>query len=183
MAFISRIAAAFAVVLALAAPALAQGISDAQHQALSERIASFDTAMRANDMEEVMSVVPPPVLEKVAAMFSVTVEQLIEATQQQMDEALKTLKFESFSMELEGVEFVTLDGGIIYGLVPTESVIDLGEQGGKMKSTTSTLALLDGETWYLVRIDDAQQVQILKEVYPAFAEIEFPQGTIEPVTQ
>jgi hypothetical protein len=61
--------------------------------------------------------------------------------------------------------------------------MDLGEAGGKIKATSSTLGLLDEETWYLVRVEDAQQVEILKEVYPAFADVEFPTGSMEPVAE
>ena len=59
----------------------------------------------------------------------------------------------------------------------------MGEAGGKYRSTTKTLGLHEGDVWYLVRIDDAQQVAILKEVYPAFADVEFPTGTMEQVTE
>jgi hypothetical protein len=35
----------------------------------------------------------------------------------------------------------------------------------------------------LVRVQDAPQVAILKEVYPAFADVAFPTGSMEPVTE
>lgn len=184
MTLVARLAATLAILLAFAAPALGQEVSEAQKQALGDRIASFDTAMRANDVAGIMSVVPPPVLEKIAATYGASVEQVIEATQQQMDQIMADVTFESFSMDLAAAEYTTLPDGTIYALVPTETVIDLGkEYGGKMRAKSSTLALLDGETWYLIRVDDAQQVQMLKEVYPALVGIEFPQGTTEAVTE
>jgi hypothetical protein len=184
MRLLARIAAALAIILALAAPALAQEVSAEQKQALVERVDSFHAAMAANDMRAIMGVIPPKVLEKVAGNFGVTVEQLIEATQQQMDEALKTVTIVSFGMDLETAEFFTLADGTTYALIPSETVIDMGAAaGGKIRATTSTLGLLDGLTWYLVRIDDAAQVAILKEVYPALADVEFPTGTTEPVTE
>jgi len=52
-----------------------------------------------------------------------------------------------------------------------------------MRATSQTLGLLDGDTWYLVRIDDAAMAAIIKDVYPEFADVEFPAGTVEPVTE
>jgi hypothetical protein len=128
--------------------------------------------------------VPPKVLDKIASTYNVTNEQLIEGLQQQIDEAMKNVTMVSFGMELEEAEFTTLDDGTLYGLVPTETVMDLGaDYGGKLKASSSTLALLDGDTWYLVRIEDPQQIAIIKEVYPAFAGVTFPSGSMEQVTE
>lgn len=183
MALINRIVAAFALVLALAAPVVAQEISAATQQALADRVASFDAAMKANDMKTVMGALPPQVLAKVASMFSVTEEQLLEAMQQQIDEAMKTVTIVSYGMDVENAEFVTTPEGFTYAFVPTETVIDLGEKGGKMRATSSTLAVLDGETWYLARVDDPQQADIVKEIYPALADVEFPAATTETVEE
>jgi len=175
--------AAIAVVAALAAPAFAAEFTDEQLEGLAARIESFDAAMKASDMSEVMDVVPPKVLDKIAANFNVTTEQLIEATQQQMDQVMKDVEIVSFGMDLEAAEFFETPDGTAYALIPTETVMDLGGAGGKVKATSSTLGLFDEETWYLVRVEDAQQVAILKEVYPAFADVAFPTGSMEPVTE
>lgn len=175
--------AAIAVVAALAAPAFAAEFTDEQLEGLAARIESFDAAMKASDMSEVMDVVPPKVLDKIAANFNVTTEQLIEATQQQMDQVMKDVEIVSFGMDLEAAEFLETADGTPYALIPTETVMDMGEAGGKIKASSSTLGLFDEETWYLVRVEDAQQVAILKEVYPAFVDVVFPTGSMEPVTE
>lgn len=183
MSLFTRLFAATALVAALAAPTFAEEFTAEQLEGLETRIESFDAAMKASDMAQVMGVVPPKVLDKIAATFNVTTEQLIEATQQQMDQVLKDVKIVSFGMDLETAEFLETGDGTPYALIPTETVMDMGEAGGKVKATSSTLGLLDEETWYLVRVEDAQQVAILKEVYPAFADVEFPTGSMEPVTE
>ncbi|WP_055046214.1 hypothetical protein [Devosia sp. A16] len=180
---LKRLLAAASLVAALAAPALAAEFTAEQLEGLAARIESFDAAMQASDMSEVMDVVPPKVLDQIAAKFNVTTEQLIEATQQQMDQVLKDVNIVSFGMDLEAAEFLETADGTPYALIPTETVIDMGEAGGKQKASSSTLGLLDEDTWYLVRVEDAQQVAILKEVYPAFADVEFPTGSMEPVTE
>jgi hypothetical protein len=90
----------------------------------------------------------------------------------------------SFGMELDKAEYKTLPDDSTYALIPTETVMDLGPAGGgKFRAMSSTLGLLDGETWYLVRVEDPQQVALLKQVYPAFADVTFPAGKMEPVTE
>ena len=183
MRLVTRIAATFALAFALTAPALAE-ITDAQRQVLADRIASFDAAMRANNLTSIMTAVPPKVLDSIATQYKVTNEQLLQAMQQQFDEAMKTVTLVSFGMDLEAAEFVTLPDGTEYALIPTETVMDLGAAaGGKMRASSTTLGLLDGETWYLVRVEDPQQVAILKQVYPGFADVTFPTGSMEPVTE
>ncbi|CAN7623131.1 hypothetical protein ASC89_15425 [Devosia sp. Root413D1] len=178
-----RLFAAIAVFAVLATPVFAAEFTDEQLEGLAARIESFDAAMKASDMSQVMDVVPPKVLDKIAANFNVTTEQLIEATQQQMDQVMKDVEIVSFAMDLEAAEYFETADGTPYALIPTETVMDLGEAGGKVKATSSTLGLFDEETWYLVRVEDAQQVAILKEVYPAFVDVEFPTGSMEPVTE
>jgi hypothetical protein len=179
-----RLFAAAAVVAALATPVLAAEFTAEQLEGLAARIESFDAAMKASDMSQVMDVVPPKVLDKIAASVNVTTEQLVAATQQQMDQVLETVEIVSFGMDLETAEFLETADGTPYALIPTETVMDMGAAaGGKIKATSSTLGLLDVDTWYLVRVEDAQQVAILKEVYPAFADVEFPTGSMEPVTE
>jgi len=181
MRLFTRILAAFALTLALAGAATAQGLSAAQQQALGDRVASFDTAMKANDMKAVMGVVPPKVLDKIAATYNVTVDELLIAMQQQMDEAMKSVTILSFGMDLAAAEYITLADGTTYAMIPTETVI--GANGGKLRAKSKTLGLLDGETWYLVRVDDPAQATMLKEIYPAFADVEFPPAVTEPVME
>ena len=173
----------FGLVLGLSASVFAAELTDAQHAALQARIDGFDAAMSASDMAQIMGVVPPKVLNKIATNYGVTTEQLVAATQEQFAEVMKTVTFVSFEMDLEAATIAALPSGTPYALIPTETVMDLGANGGKMRATAATLGLLDGDTWYLVRTEDGQQVQMLKEVYPEFADVEFPRGAMEPVTE
>ena len=96
-------------------------------------------------------------LDKIATTYGVTTEQLVAATQEQFAEAMKTVTFVSFEMDLESATFIVLASGTPYALIPTETVMDLGANGGKMRATASTLGLLDGDTWYLVRTEDGRR--------------------------
>lgn len=185
-----RLALALALSLGLAAPAVAQQITSpadavqlSQSMALQARVMSFDAAMRANDMSTIMGVVPPKVLDAIAAQYGVAPADLISALQVQLDEAMKSVKLVSFGMDIQKVEYYRLPDDTLFAYLPTETVMDLGDAGGKIRAKSTTLGLLDGETWYLVRIEDPQQVALLKQVYPAFADVTFPTGSVEPVAE
>lgn len=158
-------------------------LSDEQMAALEERVATFDAAIRANDMATVMGVIPPKMLSAMATQFGATEEQIITSIQQAMDEALKTVTFVSFKMDLDTATIAAQSDGTPYLLIPTETVMDLGAAGGKIRATSSTLGLLDGDTWYLIRVEDPSQVALLKQIYPGLADVEFPTGSMEPVTE
>ena len=44
----------------------------------------------------------------------------------------------------------------------------------RIRALAQTLALLDESTWYLVSLDDPQQVAIFTAAFPAFKGIEIP---------
>ena len=48
---------------------------------------------------------------------------------------------------------------------------------------SATLALQDEGLWYLVRGSDAQQVAILREAYPEYEAVAFPDATMELVKE
>lgn len=181
MARLSRLIAAVAVAVALASPAFAAELTPDQQAGLEARIASFDIAMRSSDMAGILGVIPPAVLTQIATNYGVTTEDLVTSAQEQIDEALQSIAIDSFGMDTSAAEAIDLADGTTYVMVPTETVMDLGE-GGKMRSSSETLALLDGDTWYLMAVDDPEQIAVLRQVYPAFVDVEFTAATIEAVT-
>jgi hypothetical protein len=180
MAIFTRLATAVALVAALAGPAFAAELTPDQQAGLDARIASFDAAMRESDMAGILGVIPPAVLTQIATNYGVTSEDLVTSAQQQIDEALKSISIVSFGMDSSGAEAVEIGDGSIYVMIPTETVMDLG-QAGKMRSASETLALLDDGTWYLMAVDDPAQIAVLRQVYPAFADVEFTAATMEVV--
>jgi hypothetical protein len=67
-------------------------------------------------------------------------------------------------------------------LIPTETVVDLGEQG-KMRASSQTLGMYEEGEWYLVRTEDAATLAALKAIYPSYADLEVQPGTTEMVTE
>jgi hypothetical protein len=181
MVIFSRLIGALGLVAALAGPAFAAELTPEQQAGLDARVASFDSAMRYSDMSGILGVIPPAVLTQIATNYGVTTEDLIVSAQQQIDEALKSIGIESFGMDTSDVDATEIDNGAIYAMIPTETVMDLG-QAGKVRVTSETLALLEDGTWYLMAVDDPSQIEVLRQAYPAFANVEFTAATSEDIT-
>lgn len=178
MRMIARLAAVAALAVLAIAPAAAREVTEEEAAALSEAVDAFDTAMQTKNIEGITAVVPPKVLDKIASQNGLTSEALMEAMVQQVGQLMENVTLTDFGMDLDAAEYLETADGTPYALIPTHTTIDAG--AGKVDSSATTLGLLDGEDWYLVRTDDAATIAILKEVYPQFADVEFPQGTLEP---
>jgi hypothetical protein len=177
---VSRLIALALVLLAGLAPALARPVSDAEMAALEARIAAFDTAMRDGDYATIITVIPPPVLQRIADDAKVPVDDLTAALAGQMEEILASVTLVSFGMQLDAAEQRELADGTPYLLIPTETVME-AEGMGRMKVNSFTLGMLDAGDWYLVRTGDAAMVGILRQVYPQFTGVEFPADTTTPL--
>lgn len=167
------------LLVAIAHPALSRDLSPAEQDSLRTRIERFSTALNAQDFEFVGTTVPPKIFEFIARDASVSVEQLRGALTTQMQMALAAVKITEFTMDTQAITLAQTPDGTPYALVPTKTVMETGGQTIEAKS--HTLALMDGADWYLLRVSDQQQVTILRKVYPSFAEVEFPEDSMQPV--
>jgi hypothetical protein len=173
--------AAVAAATLLAVPAAAAEIEQADRDAIAARIEQFNSAVGGGNLASTLDYMPARLLDHMASKFGMTTDQLKEATIAAIAATAETVTFESFGMDLDKAAFETTpDGSRVYGLIPTETVMSI-EGGGKMRATSETLALEDGGEWYLIRVDEPNQVLMLKEVYPEFADVEFKPGTMEAV--
>ncbi|WP_296074441.1 hypothetical protein [uncultured Agrobacterium sp.] len=159
--------------------ASAREITAEEKADLQAQIARFETALKQGDFDLVGASVPPKVLQHIATKAGVDVATLRSAMQTQMQIALASVKFLDFDMDVDKAAYKQAPDGTPYVLVPSRSLMET--QGQKIEAKTSTLALIDDGKWYLVRIDDAQQINIVREVYPSLATATFPTGTMTPV--
>ena len=155
MALFNRVLAVAALLLAFTGASFAVELTPAQYESLTTRILSFDAAMKAKSVPDIMGVVPPKVLDKIASNFNVSSAELVAATQQQFDEAMKSVEIISFGMDIDNAEIMALADGTPYALIPTETVMARGAAGGKLRARSSTLGLPDGEACSLVPVADA----------------------------
>lgn len=159
------------------ATASARDLTAAETTSLTETVAAFDAAMRANDYNKVAETIPPRILKHIASGAGMDVETLRPMIVQQMTAALSSVKINSFGMDVANAIHKQTPKGEPYSLIPTQTEIVTDTGTTLVKS--HTLALLDEGRWYLLRVEDPNQLQILRQVYPDFAGEEFPTGSME----
>jgi ketosteroid isomerase-like protein len=160
--------------------AVSEELDAAQTSALQARVEGFSAIIAKGDMAAVFDYMPPKVLQEFAKQTGASIDQIKAATTTQMEQVMKTVTFDSFTMDLKSSKAGKLADGMIYTLIPTETRMSV-ESAGKVRATSETLALNDAGVWYLVRIDTPAQSDLVKKIYPGFADIEFKPGTMEPV--
>ena len=163
-------------------PTDARPLTAVEKAALAERVGTFETAMRSNDLAGLVSVIPPRVLEHIADRAGIAADDVRTVVIEQMAQVLADGMVDSFAMDLPLAEQRELSDGTPYVLIPTKTVIATGN-GSRMLFRSHTLALLDENGWYLLRMSDARQLEILREVYPGYAGVEFPLGSMEALSQ
>ena len=174
-----RLAAGLFLALAGTAwtPVAAQSISPADRTMIQQRITAFDTMMKEGRTGDSLDFVQPHLLDTIAKKASITAADVRASLTTQIAQAMKDVKILSFRMLLSaGTAASTPDKSRTYMLIPTETVLEL-PGGGRFLSKTQTLALEDRDIWYLMRIDDAKQVLLLRETYPEFEGVAFPVGS------
>ena len=171
------IAAVLALMLVPCA-AWARALSDEERASLATTVESFVAATREGNFARVAQALPPKVLGDFARRAGATPDQTVALMSKAMQQALQEgdIKIELFGMDLGNADHNELASGAPYLLIPTQTIIAVG--GRRFREGSHTLALLDGGKWFLLRTD-APQLHILVDVYPEFAGVEFPSGSIE----
>jgi hypothetical protein len=148
--------------------------------AIATRIANFERAFMNNDTVEIVNVVPPRLISAIARDGGVSEALLRSEMAKLTREATRDARVISFGMSLDAATFLTTPTGKPYGLIPTQTVVQTAD-GTKLQSNNSTLTFEDGGVWYLIRIDEGRQVALMREVYPEFEGVTFPEGTAEVI--
>ena len=172
--------AALALLLMTALPAAASQITASQKDELAERVTAFDTAIRANDVAKILQVTPPRIYDFLSEQAGMPVEELQKLVVEQMSEVMKDVEVRELAMDISNAKYLTTPDGTDYALVPSHFVMSMPEIG-VIETNSHTLALRDNDQWYLLRIDNPQQLLIMKQVYPSFKNVEFPRGSVKTV--
>ena len=175
---IGRAAAVLLTLAAVAGPAVARDVTAEEREALATTVARFDEATKAMDMTTIIGLLPPTMLNTMATEFGLEVDALSAAMVEQSAAAMEAVTLVSFGMDVAGASFEEAPDGMPYVLIPTETVMELGET--RIRATSDTLALLEDGAWYLLRVDPAQ-LELLKKAYPNLADVTLDPGGMEAV--
>jgi len=169
--------AAIALTLVLTGVAEARALNDSERASLSATVSDFNGAIKAANIDRISQTVPPRIFDLLAKKANIDAAVIRETMTRMLKSTMDETPFEAFSMDMARATFKETPNGDPYALIPTEVSLAVG--GQRFKVSTHTLALLDGETWYLVRVSEEQQVALLREAYPNFTAEKFPQSTTE----
>jgi hypothetical protein len=156
-----------------------EGFSADDRAKVEARIAQLDAEISKGNLASALDVVPPRLLRTMAERTGASEADIKAAVREMVAAQMQSISIVSFDMDLKAAEpQKSADGTRTYLLIPTVTVMEAAGVG-KVKTTTSTLALEDEGEWYLVRIDDQNQVAMVKELWPELAAVEFPNGVTE----
>ncbi|MEJ6389271.1 hypothetical protein [Gymnodinialimonas ulvae] len=162
--------------VALAAPTIAQ--TEAELAEARGAIEQFEAAFSAGEYSALLTAMPPRILETIAAQAGISADILTAQMETQMTAMMSQMTLESFGMDLRSATWGETSTGLTYALVPTQTVMT-PPGSDSVRSRTTTLMLNEAGTWYLIRVDSAQQTDILRQAYPEFTNVSFPDGSME----
>jgi hypothetical protein len=174
--------AAMVFCVASAGDVVARDLTDAENAQLTDAVTRFDTAMEGMDIATLVKAIPPRVVKQMAAHDAVSEDEIRKVMGDLIGQTFEALPVHSFTMKLSDAEHGELANGTPYLIIPTETVMSTGGEG-KTLMRAETLALLDGDAWYLVGSSDARQVSILREAYPEYEAVAFQVATMEIVKE
>jgi ATP phosphoribosyltransferase len=149
---------------------------------LQTAVNGFDAAMRANDMKSILSVMPPKVWGYLKEKSKLDDAQLMQVVGDALAAAMKDVKLLDFKMDVAAATTHELSDGTSYMLLPTVTKMEIKDYG-KVAAISQTLALREDGKWYLIRVSDPQQKQIVTTVYPAFNGVELPSDKLEDIKE
>ena len=163
--------------VAIAAPLTAD-----DQAALTARIDSFRQTFESGDLSKIGDVIPPKILAVMAEQFGMPAPELLDAMSAAMEHAMQNVTIDGYSMDQGAAASAETTSGRTYLLIPTQTLMTV-DGATQIESNTQTLAFADEGVWYLLRIDDAQQIHFLTRAYPEFSGINFPAGTVAVVNE
>ncbi len=178
---LSRLAA-LGVALALALPAAARPLKQAEAKALDKAVTAYLAAIGAGNAEGIVAAMPPRVVSVFAAATGMDEAKLKSTLVRQTGEVMKGTKVRDLSADqsaLDAGEETLADGTrVIWVLVPTAFV---SETGGKaMRNQQPLLAVREGRAWSFLRIDGKDRQDLAALAYPFLAGESFPGATSAP---
>lgn len=142
---------------------------------------AFATALDADDIARVLETAPPTLLESMARAANLgSAEEFLAVRREQARYAEQHFDFEVIDFDPGFLTRVgETENGVLFGFVPLRFSIRLPGRAFTVES--DVLALMDAGVWYLVRIEDADQLAMLRAAYPGLADVEFRADRQAPV--
>ncbi len=163
------------LVVLFASPCAAEPLTPVQQLTLDQTRDRFAAAMQERDYGILVEVIPPKLVNHIAASAGVTEAELHVALTQVLVQTMNDVTFTKMDMVTEGLEASSLehDGeAYVWGFAPT--YIEMIYAGQNFEVDEYTLVLLEAGVWYLIRTSEAEKIAMLRSIYPFFNDVVFP---------
>jgi hypothetical protein len=177
-----RFAVAFLFLVASTLAGWAQTYTTEQLDALKTRLTVFENGIRNKDYQVMSDIIPRTIWENIKTKAKITDAQLVEAIKATMMQTFETATITDFKMDMAAATTHALADGMLYMMIPTSTTVAVKESG-TFKSSSATLAIIENDVWYLMRVSDKAQITILHEVYPAFKSVTLPEDKLEKIEE
>jgi hypothetical protein len=163
-------------------PVIAEPLTQEEQALLNDTRDRFIEGLIVFDVDVMMSIVPPRIVDFLAEANGVTPAELKESLRQELTQSRDEISFSNMRLETEGLDATrSEDGGEAYVWGFARSAVEMTVSGTKFRAEGHTLALLEGGAWYLVRLAEAGEIEMMRALYPFFAKVEFPESTMMQV--
>jgi hypothetical protein len=152
----------------------ARNLTAVEQAALTEAVDHYSAYLKTQDWRAMLEAsIPPRMLDEMVKGSGQPKEQLLKAIAELMAETMAKLAVQSYSMDLAKAETREHADGTPFVFIPTELTLAVNS-GDKVAVHSHTLGMMDATKWYLVRVTDPKQQQLLVRTYPEYEGVEFP---------
>ncbi len=169
----TRIIIALTLLKLATAPLSASEFSKEKKTELGKVLIDFQSIFTKKDYSRFADFMPPKVWTHIKVKSGISDQQLRNAFVKVVQDTFEKVELAEFSINIVAATQHDLPNGEAYLLIPTRTKVVMPESGYAIFES-QTLAFLDQDKWYLVRISDLQQQIFLKAAYPEFGAVEFP---------
>ena len=100
-----------------------------------------------------------------------------------MQPMLAKIHVESVEIKIEAMKMSAVVAPRPYALLPSDIVLSIPEKKARLRKETNFVAVMDGGTWYLDRVDSPAKFGTLSQLYPSLAPLtkEIKQGSVQQI--
>ena len=135
-------------------------------------MADYQQAFIDKDYDAILDGSSPRFSEHVAAQAGATVPELREFLIEQSKRVMAAAAIEAHELDLDAAQYLKTKYDTPYVLIPTRVVLNMPGRG-RFEIIRETLAIIDDDKWWLMRITDTEQASVLQQVYPSLTNITF----------
>jgi hypothetical protein len=131
----------------------------------------FARAFWNKDFAASIDMVPPPILDRIIADNNLDPATFRSMQLEQLENVADQIEIKSFDVVTETMTTGFTMTGRAYAMAPTQLIVTLAN-GFELELPSQTLFFEDNNVWFILRLDQPGQIDMLKAVYPEFTGID-----------